>query len=128
MANPLMELNVATGHYRTVLRDGNPVEDDSPIYELLSLLYEAAGWAMEETPREGSLLDEFPESNANTPSQFKDAVERRCQPLLDNGTLVSAACTSVREVVERAGSAIFFNLLYKQPGQRERTAQLGIGT
>jgi hypothetical protein len=119
-----MELNVATAHHRIVLRNGNPVEDGSPSYQLLSMLTEDSGWPMEETPRQGSLVAEFAETGQDTPTQFKAAVERRAQPLIEDRTIVSAECTSVRQDVRRDGSAIFFNLLYKQSGQPEQTAEI----
>ena len=122
-----MELNIATGHHRIVLVNGNPVEDAGPVYPLLSMLYEGPGWPMEETPRQGSLEDEFKETGQDTPTQFKAAVERRCQPLIDDKRLVSAECTSVEQVVDRAGSSIQFNLRYQQPGEPVQVTPVAIG-
>jgi len=127
-ADPLMTLNVATGQHRIVLKDGDPVEDDSPTYQCLTMLYEAPGWIMEETPREGSLKQEFEETGQNTPSQFKAAVERRCEPMIQERVLVSAECTSVTQETRTDGTAVYFNLLYKAPGEPAREAPIAIGS
>lgn len=119
-ANPLMELNIETAQHRIVLVNGNPVEDTSPDYGILSMMSEGPGWFMEETPREGSLLEEFREVGLDTPTQFKNAVERRCEPFLRSGAITSAECTSVRQEIRGDGSAIFFTLQYTQPGEPER--------
>ena len=128
MADPLTELNLQSGRHRIVLRDGDPVPDDSPSYEILSMLYEDPGWPMEETPRQGNLKSEFDETGQDTATQFKAAVERRCEPIIDDRIIVSAECTSVRQVVDTQGSKIFFNLLYKTPGEPTREAPIEIGS
>jgi len=128
LANPQMELNTLTARQRIVLVNGNPVEDTSPAYQILSMLSEDPGWSMEETPREGSLLAEFAETGQNTATQFVAAVERRCDPLLNEQVLTSATCTSVRQELTRDGSKISFALQYKTPGDSaEQALTLAIG-
>ena len=122
LANPKLELNLSTARQRIVLVNGNPVEDTSPAYQIGSMLSESPGWIMEETPREGSLLDEFAEtssSSATTATQFVAAVERRCEPLIQERVLTSAKCTSVRQQITSDGSVITFGLLYKTPGNSD---------
>lgn len=128
VGDPQMTLNPITGHYRIVLENGDPVFTDRPDYPILSMLFEAPGWPMEQTPREGSLLSEFPETGINTPTQFKAAVERRCQPLIESGDLVADECTDVRILERRAGTAITCNILYQQPGRPVQTVAAEVTT
>jgi hypothetical protein len=131
LANPKLELNLSTARQRIVLVNGNPVEDTSPAYQIGSMLSESPGWIMEETPREGSLLDEFAEtssSSATTATQFVAAVERRCEPLIQERVLTSVKCTSVRQQITSDGSVITFGLLYKTPGNSdEQVLPMAIG-
>ncbi len=131
LANPKLELNTATARQRIVLVNGNPVEDTSPAYEILSMLSEDAGWVMEETPREGSLLDEFSETRSNsatTATQFVAAVERRCEPMIQERVMTSAKCTNVQQTITPDGSVITFGLLYKTPGNSdEQVLPMAIG-
>lgn len=131
LANPQTELNPLTARHRIVLVNGNPVEDTSPAYQILSMLSEDPGWVMEETPREGSLLAEFAETSpspATTTTQFVAAVERRCEPLINERVVTSATCTSVRQELTPDGSQIRFALQYKTPGNSdEQTLPLSIG-
>lgn len=127
-ANPVTDLNLMTARHRIRLVNGNPVEDSSPAYQILSMLSEDPGWAMEETPREGSLLSEFEETGQNTVTQFVAAVERRCEPLIAEQVIVSATCSNVRQVLTRDGSAFYFDLTYKTPGSTdEESLPMSIG-
>lgn len=128
VGDPQMALNTQAGKYRIVLQDGDPVFTDRPDYPILSMLYEAAGWPMEQTPREGSLRSEFPESGINTPTLFKAAVERRLLPILDSGDIVSGECTDVRLLRRQDGTAISSNIRYQQPGRPEESPKIEVIT
>jgi len=128
MGDPVTKLNLMSGRHRIELRNGDPVLDESPAYEILSMLYEDPGWPMEETPREGNLKREFEETGQDTASQFKAAVERRCEPIINDRKITSAECTAVQQVIRTDGSAIFFNLLYESPGEPAREAPIEIGS
>jgi hypothetical protein len=128
VGDPEMALNTVTGRYRIVLRDGEPSMSDRPDYPILSMLFEDAGWPMEETPREGSLRKEFPESGINTPTLFKAAVERRLLPILDSGDIVAGECTDVRVLRRQDGTAIASNIQYQQPGRPEESPRIEVIT
>jgi hypothetical protein len=131
LANPRLELNTATARQRIVLVNGNPVEDLTPAYQIGSMLSESPGWVMEETPREGALLDEFSETSSNsatTATQFVAAVERRCEPMIQERVMTSAKCTNVQQTITPDGSVITFGLLYKTPGNSdEQVLPMAIG-
>ncbi len=131
LANPKLELNTATARQRIVLVNGNPVEDLTPAYQIGSMLSESPGWIMEETPREGALLDEFAETSSNsatTATQFVAAVERRCEPMIQERVMTSARCTNVQQTITPDGSVITFGLLYKTPGNSdEQVLPMAIG-
>jgi hypothetical protein len=85
---------------------------------------------MEETPREGSLLDEFSETtnSSTTATQFVAAVERRCVPMIQERVMTSARCTNVQQTITPDGSVITFGLLYKTPGNSdEQVLPMAIG-
>lgn len=115
--DPQLSYNPQTGKHSIKLVDGDPVMDDSPFYEILSMLTEGPGWPMEETPRRGSLADEFPEATSVTPSRFRTSIEERCAPLVLDRTIESATCQSVTQPTKES---IAFALSYVVGGKRAR--------
>ena len=112
MADPQIDFNATTGRHSIRLVNGDPVMDDSPAYEILTMLTEDPGWLMEETPRRGNLLREFETTTRSTPSIMKASLEDRCEPLKPD-VLTDAECTSV---TQPADGQLAFILRYTQPG------------
>lgn len=118
----------SSGRQRVVLKDGEPVPDDSLAHEMVSLLCESPGWAMEETPRKGNLARAFQEYTSGTPSRFKAAVEDRLQPLIDEQLLEDVECDSVD--LETEDGSLAFTVLPTRRGQPTdvEPVELEIGT
>lgn len=108
----LRERNPATGAYRLVMKDGNPVMVDSLQNAILELLSEDP-WAVQETPRSGNLQARFPEQTAGYRDAFAAAVEDALQPLLDQRRATAVRCTEVRT----EGSATLFVAEVDRPGK-----------
>jgi hypothetical protein len=119
-----MDYNERTGAYRIRLVNGDPVETDDCTYAVLSMLCEDPGWLMEETPREGNLVQALAETTVRTRGDTKAAVEQRLRHLIDDGVLVDARCTDVSTYdMESGGREIDFAATIQKPGQSPRAVQ-----
>lgn len=125
MADPVMDYNPVTGKHRIRLVDGDPVLSESPEYAMLSMWYEGAGWAGEETPRRGTLSEEFPETTLTTPFRLKASLEERCQPLVEARVIESVTVISV---TQPSDSAIAFTAEYRQGGRPPEAIPFMVGT
>lgn len=124
LSDPLLEQNPKTGQHRIVLVNGDPVETDDCLYASLSMLCEDPGWMMEETPREGNLVQALAETTLRTRSDTKGAVEQRLRHLIDDGVLVDARCTDIDvEDIETGGRSIDFVALIQKPGESPKSVQ-----
>lgn len=125
LSDPLLEYNPKTGNHRLVLVNGDPVESDDCGYACLSMLCEDPGWLMEETPREGNLVQALAETNRRTRSETKAGVEQRLRHLVDERVLIDATCDSVDVVdLETGGRGVRFSALIQKPGQSPQPLQV----
>jgi hypothetical protein len=126
LPDPALTYNERTGAYRILLVNGDPVESDDLAYACLSMLCEDPGWFMEETPREGNLVEALSLTTARgTRSETKAAMEQRLRHLVDEGVLVDAYCDSVQTVdLESGGRGIVFSAKVQRPGQSPQAIQV----